>query len=164
MRYNTGHMVGDSEDQDFVMVARRAGIYIGPGCSNISLSNNTSVCALPDAFVLCATERFDPNALSEVFGMHCVAIHDPIAFFQHVTAQLTRIHDITEATLGRIIYKDRFYTGLEQPPGLMGFVKPPDRYSDQNEFRLLWTVRRNAPISPFELNVPTVSSLCTRVA
>jgi hypothetical protein len=53
--YNSGHAVGCSDDPDFVERARRSDINIGPGCSRITISNNTRRTSLPDAYVLCTT-------------------------------------------------------------------------------------------------------------
>ena len=162
--YNSGHAVGNSGDKDFELIAARSGIHIGPGCANITLSNNIAVRHLSDAIVLCTTELFDPNALSETFGRYCVAISDPRRLFALMTDQLRRVYNVAEAAYGRVIYKDRFYTGLQEPPGPIGFVKPPDKYQDQHEVRFLWTVKEQQKLQPFLLEVPEVAILCRRVA
>lgn len=162
--YNSGHAVGGSTDSDFVEVARRSGIHIGPGCSNITLSNDTRKTVLPDAYVLCTTIEFSPEKLSETFGRYCVEITNPKEFFVLVSESLEKPIPIKEAAAGKVIYKDRSYTGMESPPGPMGFVKPPDLYAHQREFRLLWVPENSKDLAPFLLKCPEVAHLCKRIA
>jgi len=161
---NSGYAVGDSGDNNFDAIAARSGIHIGPGCSNITLSNNIAIHRLPDAIVLCTTELFDPDGLSETFGRYCVAISDPARLFAQITEQLQEVHNVAQAVYGRVIYRDRYYTGLEKPPGPIGFVKPPDKYQDQHEVRFLWTLSGQEDLQPFLLEVPEATTLCRRVA
>jgi hypothetical protein len=163
--YNSGYAVGGSDDPSFVERARRSGIHIGPGCSNMTVNNCSNRVSLPDAFVLCTTVEFSPEKLSETFGKYCVEITNPRAFFIGVSKQLEDHAFIKEAAAGKVIYKDRKYTGLESPPGPIGFVKPPDVYSSQNEFRFLWVPENNASrLTPFLLKCPELSSICKRIS
>jgi len=162
--YNSGHIVGGSDDPDLVEVARRSGIHIGPGCSDITISDNTRRTVLPDAYVLCTTTDFSPKKLSEKFGRYCVEIAYPKDFFVYVSGILEKSIPIREAAAGKVIYKDRFYTGMESPPGPIGFVKPPDIYAPQKEFRLLWVPKNSNGLNPFLLNCPEVAHLCKRIA
>ena len=163
--YNSGNAVGGSDDPNFVERARRSGIHIGPGCRNITVSDCSNRVSLPDTYVLCTTVEFSPEKLSETFGKYCVEITNPRAFFLGVSKQLEDHASIKEAAAGKVIYKDRKYTGLESPPGPIGFVKPPDVYSSQNEFRFLWVPERNASrLTPFLLKCPELSSICKRIA
>lgn len=162
--YNSGHAVGGSSDPEFVEVARRSGIHIGPGCSNITISNNTRKSVLPDAYVLCSTTEFSPEKLGETFGRYCVEITNPRLFFIAASEVLERIVSIREAAAGKVIYKNRLYTGMEHPPGPIGFVKPPDLYASQKEFRLLWIPREDSGLNPFLLKCPEVDHLCKRIA
>ena len=162
--YNSGHAVGGSDDPDFVEIARRSGIHIGPGCSNITLSNNTRKTVLPNAYVLCTTTEFSPEKLSDTFGRYCVEITSPKDFFVRVSASLEKSTQIKEAVAGKVIYKDRHYTGMESPPGPIGFVKPPEFYATQKEFRLLWVPENSTGLTPFLLKCPEASYLCKRIA
>lgn len=162
--YNSGHAVGDSDDPLFVEVARRSGIHIGPGCSNITISNNTRKTALPDAYVLCTTTEFSPDKLSETFGRYCVELTNAKQFFISVTESLESLVPIREAAAGKVIYKDRYYTGIEPSPGRIGFVKPPDLYASQKEFRFLWIPKNTNGLAPFLLKCPQVNHLCKRIA
>lgn len=161
--YNSGHAVGGSNDQELVEVARRSGIHIGPGCSNITISNNTRKAVLPDAYVLCTTTEFSPEKLSETFGRYCVEITNPRHFFIAISEALEGIVSIREAAAGNVIYKNRLYTGMEHPPGPIGFVKPPDLYASQKEFRFLWIPRDANALNPILLKCPDVGHLCKRI-
>jgi hypothetical protein len=162
--YNSGHAVGGSDDPDFVEVARRSGIHIGPGCSDITLSNNTRKTVLPDAYVLCTTNELSPDKLSETFGRYCVEITNPKDFFIRVSTILEKSTPIKEAVAGKVIYKDRHYTGMESPPGPICFVKPRDLYATQREFRLLWVPENAKGLTPFLVKCPDVAHLCKRIA
>jgi len=162
--YNSGHAVGGSDNPEFVEVARRSGIHIGPGCNNITLSNCTNVTSLPNAYVLCTTTQFSPDNLSETFGKHCVEIADPKKFFIAVSKRLESVVSYREAAAGPVIYRDRSYTGLERPPGPIGFVKPKDKYSKQKEYRFLWIPDTLKGIKPFLLDCPEIKGLCRKIA
>jgi len=162
--YNSGYAVGGSGDPEFVEVARRSGIHIGLGCSNGIISNNTRKTVLPDAYVLCTTIEFSPEKLSETFGRYCVEITNSREFFINVSVLLEKSVAINKAVAGKVIYKDRHYTGMEAPPGPIGFVKPPDLYASQKEFRFLWVPKTPDGIEPFLLDCPKVSQLCKRIA
>ncbi|OPY69566.1 MAG: hypothetical protein A4E62_01794 [Syntrophorhabdus sp. PtaU1.Bin002] len=162
--YKSGHAVGGSDDPEFVEIARRSGIYIGPGCSNITISNNTMITVLPDAYVLCTTTEFSPDKLGETFGRYCVEITKPGRFFKSVSEALERKVSIREAAVGLVIYKDRHYTGMEPRPGPIGFVKPRDIYAPQKEFRFLWIPENTNGLTPFLLSCSEVHHLCKRIA
>lgn len=162
--YNSGHAVGGSDDAAFKLIAERSGIYIGSSCSNITVSNCTSVQRLPDAFVLCTTEQFKPECLNDTFGWYCVEIERPQEFFRLLTASLSKLHAVHEAGFGRMIYQERSFAGLQDPPGPIGFVKPPDKYKNQREVRFLWTSLTGTSLAPFALHVPDCAALCRRIA
>src|SRR4051812_31281980 len=42
LTYNTGTITADGDDPTLQLVSQRCGIHIGPGCTNITISNNTS--------------------------------------------------------------------------------------------------------------------------
>lgn len=139
------------------------GVYIGPGCSNITLSNNTMKTILPDAYVLCTTTEFSPEKLSETFGRYCVEVTNPKDFFVLISESLEKSKKIKESAAGKVIYKDRSYTGMESPPGRIGFVKPPDLYATQREFRLLWVPENSSGLAPFLLKCPEAAHFCKRI-
>lgn len=56
--YNSGYIRGNGDNPALVEIGRRCGIEIGPGCQNITLSNNTRITSIPDAYVLCTTRGF----------------------------------------------------------------------------------------------------------
>lgn len=162
--YNSGHAVGGSGDAAFELIAERSGIHIGPGCSNITVSNCTAIQKLPDAFVVCTTEQFRPEDLGDAFGRYCVEIEHPHQFFRLITAELSKLHAVREAAFGRVNYRERKFSGLQDPPGPIGFVKPPDKYESQHEFRFLWLLHTADRLTPFALYAPECAALCNRIA
>ena len=158
--YHSGHITGSSNDPIFVELASRTGISIGPNASNITISNCRNIHKLPDAFVLCTTKKHNPAILCETFGNHCVRINNPLLFFQYISAQLHNHVTIEQGAMGSVKYAPRHYTGLQQSPGPIGFVKPTDQYSSQNEFRFLWIPSNSTNLLPFLIKVPEISKLC----
>ena len=161
--YHTGHISGGSDDPDFVEKARRASVGIGPDCTNISIKDCTNTTFIKDAYVLCTTTEFSPEILSDTFGKYCVEIKHPRRFFLAVSKRVHTIATIKEAAMGNIIYKDRTYTGLDRPPGPMGFVKPSFPYADQKEFRFMWYVGEDFELQPFVLDCPEIKGMCKRM-
>lgn len=161
--YKSGHIVGGSHDPAFIEMAARSGIHIGEGCSNITISNCINTQRLPDAYVLCTTRDFNPRNLSDTFGNYCVKISNPLEFFKRVSVRLNVISSIKEGGMGLVKYNSRTYTGLQSPPGPIGFVKPSDQYSSQKEFRFLWIPQNSNPMMPFLLECPEVSELCHQI-
>ena len=161
--YNSGHIFGGSNDPAFVEMASRSGVHIGEGCSNITISGCTNVQKLPNSFVLCTTTSYKPNELSGTFGNYCVQISNPKEFFKQTSKALNLRTTIKEGAQGKVIYSDRVYTGLQQIPGPIGFVKPIDKYATQEEYRFLWIPMLSDDIQPFLLHCPEVAELCTMV-
>ena len=156
------HARGGSNNSEFVELAQKVGIHIGEGCSNISLSNVEGVNFIHDAYVLCTTDQFDPKKLGPRYGKYCVEITDPLAFFNVVTRALLSHAVLKEGFMGPIIYKDRLIKNMEESPGLIGFVKPPDIYADDREYRFLWTVTQ-AEIKGILIDIPDASSYLKRI-
>lgn len=126
--YLSGHIVGDSNDPDLVEIARRTGILVGEGNKNISINNCTHTEIINDAYVLCTTINFLPENFEDTFGKYCVKIHNPKKFFITISKNLNSTQNIKNGVMGKVIYRDRHYTGLEPPPGPIGFVKPSKPY------------------------------------
>lgn len=164
MTYNSGTITGDGDNPDVQLIASRIRISLEPGVKNITMSNNTSHTRLPDAYVLCTTDDFSPDKLSETFGKYCVKINNPKLFFEIVTKSLKKQTRLRESVLGKVIYDDRYYQHTENPPGPIGFVKPRDKYSDQSEVRMLWVPEDIRSLKPFSLSCPKVAELCERIA
>lgn len=160
--YKSGHIFGAGTNPNFVRMAARLGIHIDRSCLNVNIINSKSIQKLPDAFVLCATTEFIPEKLSDTFGKYCVKISNPIEFFKKISIDINKKLEIQKGVVGLVRYRNRIYTGLEDSPGPIGFVKPSDEYSSQKEFRLLWLPKK-FPISPFLLKCQSVTELCSRV-
>lgn len=162
--YNSGYAAGDSTDLNLLEIAARSGVRIGKNCSNIVVDGNISIQLLRDAFVLCTTREYNPQMLNDTFGMYCVEISNPNVFFEEVTKELNKITSLRSSHMGEVIYSSREYSGLDNPPGKIGFVKPADLYSSQKEFRFLWEPQGNEPIKPTLVSCPTITELCKRIS
>lgn len=153
----------DWDHSGFQQDALRSGIYIGPGVTDITFHNNTSVTTLPDALVLCTTLEYDPSKLSDTFGNYCVEIYNVEGFFTTLTRALVQRYPIERFYAGRVQYIGREFHGVA-PPTHIGFIKPPDPYEPQQEFRMLWTVRRSMSLTPGNITVPELARFCKRIA
>lgn len=160
--YLSGYLRGDSTDLQFVEQARRSGIIVVDSI-NTTIVDGSNTTWLSNAYVLCTTTEFLPENLNEKFGKYCVEIKDPRKFFVAVSEKLNSISTIREAATRKIIYADRKYTGLDQPPGPIGFVKPSYPYEKQKEFRFLWIMENMGELNPPLLKCPEISSLCRRI-
>ncbi len=85
LTYNSGYLVGDGDDRDFVRQAKQAGVKISSGSINCGIIDCVRTTSIEDAYVLCTTLEFSPEKLSEKFGKYCVEITDPIGFFHAVS-------------------------------------------------------------------------------
>ncbi len=163
--YNSGLAVGGSGEPGFAEIARRSGFTIGPNCNSVWLEDITYVSVIPDAYVLCTTIEFSPNELGDTFGTYCVKILDPKQFLLTVTKYLDQVVPIKKFMAGKVLYGARNYSGLDKPlSGPLGFVKPPDDYTEQQEFRFLWIPEANEKIKPFLLKCPEVRNFCQRIS
>jgi hypothetical protein len=162
MNYNSGSISGNSENPDIQIISERLGMRL-ENVKKVEFDNNTSRTKIPDAFVLCTTDKFSPDLLSDDFGKFCVKINKPDLFFKKITLALGARRPIRESALGKVIYKDRFYKGTEVPPGPIGFVKPRDQYADQSEVRMLWIPQDSNNLEPFSLECHELSELCERI-
>jgi hypothetical protein len=161
--YSTGAEPITTEHPHFREMAARVGIDTD-GSGTGSMTNCRAIVSLPDAFVLCTTLKYSSEILSKDFGDHCVEISHPRSFFALVTQSLARATAIREAKMGPVKYASRCFSGMEDPPGQLGFVKAPDAYELQQEYRFLWVPPSARPLVPSSVYVRGISNLCRRVA
>ncbi|WP_152416355.1 hypothetical protein [Pseudomonas sp. PAMC 26793] len=163
-RFNTGRRItGNGSDPVFVAMAARAGIHIAQNAIGVTIENNSRTTYLHDAYVLCTTLGFSDDGLSKTFGKYCVKITSVDKFHSVVTSSLTSKAEIIRSLRGQIIYKERSYKEFEDSPGLIGFVKPPDKYASQKEYRFLWYVPDGADISGIVIECPGAVPLLTPI-
>lgn len=163
LEYHSGTISGSGSDPMVQLVAARSGFGDLSGCKNVHMSGNVITHKIPDAFVLCTTEKYSPDDMKDDFGGYCVKISEPNSFFRKVTRRLTEVQNLRYARINKVSYSKRSYTGTE--PMLVphiGFVKPnKDIYTSQNEVRMLWELAKHADIEPFALNCPEIKKFCT---
>lgn len=163
VRYLESINIGDGSDLATQKLTKEMGLSIHPKSKNIRLLNMVRVSRLPDCFVLCTTLRYAPETFSENFGKACVEIRDPLTVFHLISKVLYNRHPLRRRSIGKVTYADRRFRAGESP-GSIGFVKPRDPYSDQEEFRMLWIPETEYPIVPEILEVPEIAKYCRRIA
>ena len=166
LRHRSGDLILSGDNPEDLEIARRAGLVIIPGGGTLTLSGNVAEHKLEDAYVLCTTERFSPDKLSDTFGKHCVRIDDAKTFFDRTSRALVaslKSGRLDRAFMGCVSYTGRELQGRQQQPAPNGFLKPPDLYADQQEVRMLWSMTPQVRLEPFLLKVPDVRGLCTRM-
>ncbi len=164
--YTSGEVSGTGTDPDVQHVAQHSGIKfeIAPGAkiNHVIIKDATYLRGIKDAFVLCASQKFDPSCM-ETFGPYCVEISRPRSFLWLVTMRLGLQQPLGEAIMGKIRYLDRSYSGLQTQPGVLGFVKPA-QFASQQEFRMLWTIRgKGRTLEPETVACPEIRALCRMV-
>jgi hypothetical protein len=152
---------GDSDSAQIKEVTSWLPIRID-NSTNIEIASNRLVTRIPDAYVVCTTER-PADKTSATFGKYCVEVSRPAKFFDLIDARLHRFRSSGPGEFQRVRYTQLEHYDLNPPPGEIGFVKRPDPYAEQQEIRLLWKYGVNPPLTPFELSVPGVSRLCRRI-
>jgi hypothetical protein len=140
----------------------QAGIEIVGGSSEMLIFGNTNTTALGDAYALCTTVRFAPEKM-KVFGEFCVQISDVRQLFRLVSAAVAGEHTIIGADHRRVTYASREYADTEVAAGPLGFVKPPDEYAEQQEYRFLWQPADWRTLQPRLFNCPGVRPLVRQV-
>lgn len=163
--YHSGSFHGYGSDPIVRERARRLGIDIKKGHPEsqviISINNSASRTRLQDAYVLCTTTYYSEE-MKEVFGKYCVEITHPEKFFNTINIKIRTEKAIKESIYGLVLYRDQSYTGIEQPPGIIGFVKRPS-YASQRECRLIFLPQNSNSIKPIFLECPEVEDICRLV-
>ena len=152
-------ITGGSNDPWFLEALEGSGIHIGPGCSNITVSNHRSTTYLADAYVLCTTIGFSDEALLSDFGNYCVEIFDLVGFAEALDAAVRNKLGTSVGLVGEVTYASQIYKYGEAPPGVIGFVKEPGDYESQREMRFLWEAP-NKKIDKEIIEVTGVSRFC----
>lgn len=162
LHYNSGTLIGSSGEPVFEHVIEQIGIQ-AENCRDMTISNVSRTTAILDAYGISTTEKHSPDDMG-VFGPYCVEITTPMAFFDAVTKSLLNARRIVVASIGRVNYAPRSYTGRQAAPGILGFVKP-QTYSTQAEIRMLWQPAiPQERLQPFALTCDAVRGFCKRLA
>lgn len=160
----SGHSAARNVDRAIQSAVAAIGGTIDPdSVVDVDIDRNARVQRIPDAWVLCMTERLDSVAPAK-FGRYVVEIHEPREFFRLVWHGIAnRGHPIRWSEWGRVVYGPHRRRGLQPSPGPPGFVKDPDEYESEQEVRLLWQafgVNEGDRLPPLVLEIPEVRNLC----
>ncbi|WP_323150743.1 hypothetical protein [Pseudomonas glycinae] len=161
--YTISNAFGASSDPHIQHMSNNAGVGVG-NFKRVSLSNITRIERLPDAYVLCTTVGFSDQELGKTFGAYCVKITNVQSFFNALTKRINSQVCRVRGMHGPIIYRERHYEDLESYPYEIGFVKPPDKYKDQKEYRFLWHAPVGREIAGVVVNCPEAIGYVKRIA
>lgn len=159
--YHTGHASGDYDDADFVEIARRSGIHIGPGARGTVIRDCSRRQSVRDAFLLCTSLEplTAPEDVAE-FGEYIVQIRDIDLFAHRIGKALAKEFPNPRHKRGPVDYGGTVYRKLEPEPKAIAFVKDPE-FATQREYRLLWECDcYPSPSEPITLHVPSVAGFC----
>lgn len=117
---------------------------------------------IPDAYVYCLTEQFDPSLL-ERFGGACVRIEQPNEFLtavdQTLRAELQqRGLSVSGCVVDRCVYVSRRQNYHAAAPFHECFLKPPS-YEHQREVRAVW-LPVELPIAPIAFECQLAAKHC----
>lgn len=160
-----GVINGNGDDPHMAAAAKMLGIHIEPGSvTNLTITNAVRSTSIEDAYLLCTTIGFSEKNLNQSFGRHCVEISNPEEFFKVLNQAVRRRLLVIDGQYGEVIYKERYFTPDSCRPGRIGFVKPPDQYAAQVEYRFLWIVPPGHRIKPEVISAPETRIYCRRIA
>lgn len=147
-----------SSPAEFEFATRRVGLKI-VGCTDIQVRESTAVAKLADALVICWTSRLARSLLGDTFGRYCVEIGDSLAVYRAITHQLKSAVEVKDGFAGKVQYRARLFLDAEPEPAPLGFVKPA-KYADQEEVRMLWTLKNAEDLKPLVIYAPEVGRYC----
>lgn len=96
------------------------------------------------------------------FGRYCVRIADPLEFYRLVTIGLRQVVPIQDTQFAPMSYMNRRSGGIDGPALHPAFNGPPGN-AKEREARMLWLTNDGVQVQRFELHVPEVAALCSRI-
>lgn len=159
--YGSGNIDGTIEDPHVRRFTSMSGIVLCEGV-HITFKDCTATQAMEDAYLIStAMAPYQDEALLDEFGRYCVEITNIDLFFHRVTKAIeNHIGIVSRRDNKRVTYSETYYEGLAEAPGDLGFVKPPEIFGPQDEYRFLWTINGNHAYKDQGILVPRVAGLC----
>jgi hypothetical protein len=158
-----GFASGSSADPKVRAVAERSDIRIEGDVHDITIDRITVVREVTDLSLLCFTsEKWTPMVPGD--SRHGVEIRSPKDFFLRVTQTLGAAGPVTSAVLSPVWYiPENTVRGALDPVPPMGFAKDRDKWEDQKEVRIVWSIHVPAGrfLEPHFMSCPDVAELCT---
>ena len=165
--YHVTRVSGDVGDPEFDHVLKQLNVFSNGGATegakDIVIQNCSYISQTPDAFLFCTCEHFNPEAASGRLGIYCVEISRPLRFARRLSDAMRSITRGHEQIVGRVTYGEPDYRDQELPLSALGFVKRPDEFADQVEFRMMFTPLMVKAIERRYVYAPTVVAQCRLV-
>jgi hypothetical protein len=149
-------------DEYTQILQERIGFKIGEGSRDIAVVGHRTIDIMPNAWVMCASWEDNPIAMRE-FGEHCVSIQAPMSFVSRMARSISKMRALRGADCSLVRYANANYAMFESPPGPLGYVKDPTRFSHQKEYRMIWYPAAGEPISTQYFECPEIRDLVRRV-
>ncbi|WBF19837.1 hypothetical protein [Halomonas elongata] len=161
--YFSGHVQGDGDDPALQYVAQRSSISVDRSCRDITISECQSYTRIPDAFVLCWTLYSGDGFADGELGGYGVKLSSPRKLMNLIGHELNQRFKLRNAMMGAVSYRRRVQYSLEEDPCHIAFVKEPDGYADQVEFRMLWVPELLTNLKPVVVNVGDISDITRKI-
>jgi len=155
-------IAGDASDPNIQQFARRTHLRIGRGV-HLTVSDSSVTVRETHAWVLCTTHRPPTADAKGSLGDYCIKIGPVLPFFCTLSYAISRRRSVRQNVIGRIKYRARDYGLYDPEPGVLGFVKPPDKYEHEQELRVLWLPEEREVVKPFVIDCPEVAQYCQRI-
>jgi hypothetical protein len=155
-------IAGDASDPDIQQFARRAQSRIGPGL-HLTLSGISITVRETHAWVLCTTLSPPTADAKGALGDYCIKIGPILPFFCTLSYAISQRRSVRQNVVGRVKYRARDYGLYDPEPGVLGFVKSPDKYEHEQELRMLWLPEEREVVKPFVIDCPEVARYCQRI-
>lgn len=146
-----------------IELASQIGIKISGDSTNYLISNNRRSTIYPDAYVICLSHRIFDDRLKGKFGKYVVRINNVRLFMHHIVLAMKKCVPTKTLQVRSVRYVSRTRIDFEESLGNAYFVKPPNPFAEQKEYRIIVLCEPGHKYVPFNLEVPFPPGLCTRV-
>jgi len=135
--HHSGMIEGHGDDPFLQEMAARSSVGVGKDVRDLTMRDNTLVTEDADAWVLCTTLKPDGHCKRK-FGPFGVRIRRPATFFTAISQHMQANHGVGRCTIKHVDYGTRDRFGRQAPPKYRSFLKPKDRFAQEEELRMLW--------------------------
>lgn len=148
------------DEPNFAAAVSQTGAFKFQEGARFGISGITLERAPVHCYVLCWTERFEPDRMEQGFGKWCVELERPIDFFGHTSHAILSAKGATNGSFAQVSYQGRVVRDNEVAGVPIVFLKPEDGYTHQREVRMAWACGDGHAYEPFMLDCPEVRGHC----